>query len=207
LTSAAEGRRFEILFVCLGNLCRSPMAEGMARGFIERDHGESLEAVEVSSAGLGALEGEPPTDEAVRVMAACDIDISGHRARRASPSVMASVDLVLAMEERHRERLMIMGVTAPVFVLLRLGEAAGEALKVREDTWAPSTVGGRLERLESITSSIEREGLWSMPPHEYDVPDPMGLPMEGYRAVAGRMSRPIGDILRTLLGGPPPRAR
>jgi len=134
LTSAAEGRRFEILFVCLGNLCRSPMAEGMARGFIERDHGESLEAVEVSSAGLGALEGEPPTDEAVRVMAACDIDISGHRARRASPSVMASVDLVLAMEERHRERLMIMGVTAPVFVLLRLGEAAGEALKVREDT-------------------------------------------------------------------------
>jgi protein-tyrosine-phosphatase len=202
-----ESHAFGVLFVCLGNLCRSPMAEGMARDFVARDYPGSSSTLAVASAGVGALEGEPATEEAVRAMAARGIDITAHRARRVTPSMLAGFDLVLTMEDRHGEGLLMMGVTAPVFVLLKLGEAAGEAMKERDDIWKASTIAPRLERLVRFTERIEREALWSMPPYEYDVPDPIGLSLDGYVEVAGRMERPIADFLRALLGGPPPVAR
>lgn len=197
---------FEVLFVCLGNLCRSPMAEGIARDLLVREYPESAGVITVSSAGLGAPDGEPATEEAVLALAGRGIDISAHRARRVTPSVLAAAGLVLAMEDRHRERLMLMGVASTVFVLSRLGEAAGEALKERDDIRAAPTLEARLGRLTRLADRIEREGLWSMPDHEYDVPDPIGLTLGGYQDVVRRMDRPIEDIFRALLGGQLPAA-
>jgi len=81
-----------LLFVCYGNICRSPMAEGIARKRLGRD------AI-VASAGIGAT-GGPASEEAVRVMRLVyGVDISGHVARPVGVFDLSSFDHVIAMDE------------------------------------------------------------------------------------------------------------
>lgn len=87
-----------VLFVCTGNTCRSPMAEGLLRGNLP---GGLDSAVEVSSAGIYASAAAPATDEAVSVMAAKGLDISGHRAARLTAGLIEGADLIVAMTEAH----------------------------------------------------------------------------------------------------------
>ncbi|HRI16518.1 MAG TPA: protein-tyrosine-phosphatase, partial [Verrucomicrobiota bacterium] len=63
-----------LLFVCTGNTCRSPMAEALARRALANRPGWR-----VYSAGLGAVNGQPPSPHAVRAMRMLGLDISGHR--------------------------------------------------------------------------------------------------------------------------------
>ena len=69
-----------VLFVCTGNTCRSPMAEGLFRAIIEAKHENHL----ALSAGLFTAPGAEPTPNAVKAVAA-DVDISEHRSRAVSP--------------------------------------------------------------------------------------------------------------------------
>jgi protein-tyrosine phosphatase len=84
-----------ILVVCLGNVCRSPVAEFLFRRELgERD-------IRVSSAGLGALVGQPMDKHAMALLKDRGIDASEHRARQLEPSMLREADLILAMEQRH----------------------------------------------------------------------------------------------------------
>ena len=84
-----------ILVVCLGNVCRSPVAEFLFRRELgERD-------IRVGSAGLGALVGRPIDDHAAALLQDEGIDASEHRARQLEPSMLRQADLVLAMEHRQ----------------------------------------------------------------------------------------------------------
>lgn len=84
-----------ILVVCLGNVCRSPVAEFLFRRELgERD-------IRVSSAGLGALVGQPMDEHAMALLKDRGIDASEHRARQLEPSMLREADLILAMEQRH----------------------------------------------------------------------------------------------------------
>ena len=70
----------KILFVCTGNTCRSPMAEGLFREMVRRRGLEGT--VLCQSAGLSAIEGEPVSENAVAACRELGVDISGHTARR-----------------------------------------------------------------------------------------------------------------------------
>jgi len=84
-----------IVVVCLGNVCRSPVAEFLFRRALgERD-------IRVSSAGLGALVGRPMDRNAAELLHEGGIDASAHRARQLEPSMLRDADLVLAMEHRQ----------------------------------------------------------------------------------------------------------
>lgn len=84
-----------ILMVCLGNICRSPMAEGIMRNVA---HEEELE-IEVDSAGTGGWHvGEPPDERAVRKMQQKGLDISMLRARQFHVSDFEKFDLIFAMD-------------------------------------------------------------------------------------------------------------
>lgn len=81
----------KILFVCYGNLCRSPMAAGIARRLLG-------DAAEVASAGIAAA-GGPAAEDAVLVMRIlCQTDISDHVARNISDFDLASFDHIIAMD-------------------------------------------------------------------------------------------------------------
>jgi len=89
---------FQILVVCTGNICRSPMALGMLRHLIPQ---RFKDIVTVSSAGTEALHGNQPTAFAMQAMKHYGIDISDHRARSLNRSMVAEADLILAMEQYH----------------------------------------------------------------------------------------------------------
>jgi protein-tyrosine phosphatase len=85
-----------VLFVCTGNICRSPMAEGLLRARLA----ERQEA-EVASAGIAALVGSPADPLAVALLAERGVDISSHRARQLTGSLIQAFDLVVVMEARQ----------------------------------------------------------------------------------------------------------
>jgi protein-tyrosine phosphatase len=80
----------KILFVCIGNICRSPMAEGLFR--------HAMPEKAVFSAGLCAMEGDPADPLACKLLADVGIDISAHRARSLSGWMIAEADLIVAMD-------------------------------------------------------------------------------------------------------------
>jgi protein-tyrosine phosphatase len=92
-----------LLFVCLGNICRSPTAEGVMRSLVAREGMEGK--ITLDSAGTGAWHlGSAPDARARAAAAERGIDLSG-RARQVQPEDFETFDLVLAMD-RENERLL-----------------------------------------------------------------------------------------------------
>ena len=92
-----------VLFVCTGNVCRSPMAAGLFNAKAMRaGDGDKLVA---TSAGTWALENEPASTNAVTIMAERGIDLSGHRGRMVSSSELANAAVVIVMTTSHRDAL------------------------------------------------------------------------------------------------------
>lgn len=90
-----------VLFVCSGNTCRSPMALAAAKKIITAD----LKYIGLSfdSAGTNAAEGEPAAEYAVRVMRETGAELDSHRSKRFSQKVSQWADIIFAMEKRHIE--------------------------------------------------------------------------------------------------------
>ena len=107
-----------VLFVCTGNICRSPLAESLLERAL-KDRG--LE-VEVTSAGTGAWDGAPASEGAYLVGLERGLDLSGHRARLLTRELVDEADLILTMARHHRARVDELGGEGRVFVL---GEYAG----------------------------------------------------------------------------------
>ena len=106
-----------ILFVCTGNICRSPFAEGLLKKLLSQ---EGPEGIAVDSAGLLALPGNTVTSLAQRVATEYGVDLSGHQAKSLSSDLMNWSDLVLVMEKSHEES-----------ILAAFPEASGKVLLLR----------------------------------------------------------------------------
>jgi protein-tyrosine phosphatase len=89
--------RRRVLFVCLGNICRSPLAEGVLRKMVdERGLGAQ---VDIDSAGTGGWhQGEAPDSRAIATGLAHGVDISGLRGRKVTSSDFNKFDLIFAMD-------------------------------------------------------------------------------------------------------------
>ncbi|RQS71570.1 low molecular weight phosphotyrosine protein phosphatase [Burkholderia sp. Bp8963] len=86
-----------LLVVCIGNVCRSPMAEALLRA--------RLPGVDVQSAGIGALDGHPADPHAVALMRDRGLDISAHRARQLPSWLCTRADLILTMDREQKRYL------------------------------------------------------------------------------------------------------
>lgn len=106
-----------ILVVCIGNICRSPMAERLLA--------TQLAHVEVKSAGLGALVGHPADALAIELMREQDIDLTDHRARQLDDSLIAWADLILVMSNGQKDQLCLQWPAARGMVF-RIGHWGGE---------------------------------------------------------------------------------
>jgi protein-tyrosine phosphatase len=121
----------KVLFVCMGNICRSPTAEGVFRQHARR-HAPALD-IEIDSAGTHAYHvGEPPDPRTIEAATRRGIDLTGLRARQVHDDDFERFDLILAMDrlnhatlldrsppvhhERIRTLLEFAGETAPIDV-------------------------------------------------------------------------------------------
>ncbi len=84
-----------VIFVCTGNTCRSPMAEALLRKK-NTDHN-------VSSAGLSVLFAAPAAENAKTIMQEYGCDLSDHRSRQLTAEIVADADLILTMTEAHKK--------------------------------------------------------------------------------------------------------
>ena len=87
-----------ILFVCTGNTCRSPMAEGLFKYMLKKDN---IADINVSSAGISVFPGEHANEKAIKALKEKGIDITGHRARQLSDEI-TKADIILTMTSSHK---------------------------------------------------------------------------------------------------------
>ena len=140
-----------VLFVCLGNICRSPLAEGAFRAEARR---LGLD-VEVDSAGTGGWHvGRPPDPRALAAARRNGVDIGGCRARRVRPGDFARFSHVAALDTDNLsdlERMRPPGARAALSLLLdhagRAGESVADPYYGTDEgfdvTWADVSAGAR----------------------------------------------------------------
>ncbi len=185
-----------ILVVCTGNICRSPIAEGMLRDALAARFGDR--APEVSSAGTWGVQGAPPTAEAVRAAGERGFDIAAHRARRLSQVPATDAGLVIAMASEHRDILADeMGVGERVFTLKELVRLL-ESLPPVPPGAGPGSLSSRVEQAHAA-----RQAGFVGNPLDDDVADPIGMPLLTYRATAWELDEWVGRLVDGLYGAAP----
>ena len=104
-----------VIFVCLGNICRSPIAHGIAQKLVDE---HALDII-VDSAGTGSWHiGETPCENSIITAKKYDVDISNLRARQVSKKDFEKFDLVVALDDSNYNDLKALGATS----LVKLGD-------------------------------------------------------------------------------------
>ncbi|WP_243324111.1 low molecular weight protein-tyrosine-phosphatase [Geothrix sp. SG200] len=139
-----------ILVLCEGNHCRSPLAEALLRKALGP-------AVEVRSAGLGALVAQPAHEETRRLAAELGLDLEPHRGHQVSPELIRDSDLVLVMDRAQKEacealtphargRVFLLGhwlsegqqeIADPILGTAQVHQKTYEHLQGAVDAWIP----------------------------------------------------------------------
>jgi glycine hydroxymethyltransferase len=142
-----------VLFVCTGNVCRSPMAEGIFRRAVQA-RGD----YRVFSAGLGAMEGQPPSTFAVQAVKELGIDISNQRSRMLTPELVHQADYIFGMTHSHIDTVMMLYPLAAekTFLLREFDETLDHFEKDISDP-----IGGSYETYLNCRDQIE-QGIASL---------------------------------------------
>jgi protein-tyrosine phosphatase len=141
-----------ILFVCMGNICRSPTAEGVMRGLLREQGLEGV--VEVDSAGTGAWHvGDPPDARATAAARARGITLSG-AARQIAAADFSDYDLILAADRRNLRELQAVlpaGARAKLHLLREFDPASAGG----DDLDVPDPYYGGDEGFEHVLDLVE----------------------------------------------------
>jgi protein-tyrosine phosphatase len=168
-----------VLFVCTGNLCRSPLAAAL----FQRELTSAGIDAEITSVGLAAPIGMSPDRKLRRVAGELGVDVSSHRSTPITSAHLRRADLVLTMTSEQAQEVR------------RLDAGSAErCTTLRAAAWKARIIAGRplpidrwVERLVADAPPAER----ATNDAAYDIPDPIGGPLRQYRA--------MGDEVRALV--------
>lgn len=165
-----------LLFVCHGNVARSPAAQVIARDLL----GPGA-AWQVSSAGIGALVGQPVADDVALALRERGHDPGGHAARQVTGGMAQAADLVVCMAGEQRAWLVdeVPGVARKILVL-------GQAERLAAS--APRHVAGLAHLVLSQEPAVPDD----------DVRDPYLRGLDAARATVQRLERGVGTVLSLL---------
>jgi len=140
----------KILFVCIGNQCRSPMAEHLFKQILARSPNPKAKEIAVTSASTGMYDGAPASRKTIEVMRRRGVDLAGFRAKHITPELVDWADLILAMDRRNKKAIINM-----------LPEAAAKTFTLKEyaedydDPDVEDPVGQPIEQYEKCANEIE----------------------------------------------------
>jgi len=185
--------RIDLLFVCTGNICRSPLAAGLLRVRLEEVAPGA--GFVVDSAGIAATGGPVPA-EVEEVARGLGVDLAAHRGRHLDPAEVAEASLVVGMTREHVREVSLSapGSFPRTYTLREIVRRAGER-------------GGRRPD-ESIDSWVARLGegrraadlLGTSP--EDDVADPFGGPRRGYVEMGATLDGLLSALAPAVAGRP-----
>lgn len=146
----SEPTTYNLLFVCSGNTCRSPLAEAIARKAVQE---RGWTHVAVASAGTGAAEGAPASGNGVIVAAEHGLDLAGHTSRQLTPELVDWSDLILTMSAAHMFAVAELGGAEKVAMLTDFleGEGMGDPI---EDPFGGDTDAYR-RAYDHIASAVD----------------------------------------------------
>ena len=181
---------FGVLFVCTGNICRSPTAEALARRELARYPGVPLE---VSSAGSHALEGNPAASRSMLAASTRGASLERHFARELTRRRVRSAGLILCMAAEHRPFVLSYDRSAAdrTFLLATFARVAGQ--------W--DWLAGSPAELVALAAEHARELDGD------DVDDPLGHPAEAYAACAERLDGLVTPMIAALVKTTPVGSR
>jgi protein-tyrosine phosphatase len=183
-----------MLIVCHANICRSPMAERLARQALERRLGASAKTVEVSSAGTHAAPDWPMHPNTEYVLRERGADVSDFGSRRLTTELIGSADLVLAADRQQRAACvtLVPAAVRRTYTLKQFGRLAAAVAPHRLAAWESPR-----ERLAALRDEalIVRSEVPFVPPAEDDLVDPVREPVEAFAYCAEEISQ----VLRVIV--------
>jgi len=188
---------FHILFVCHANLCRSPLAERLARRAFDETFGVLGSVVETTSAGTHAYEGEAMHRGSATVLANEGIDPTGFVTRTVGPRVLADADLVLTAGREHRAACVTLapGKVKQAFTLRQFTRMVSEIP-------APAGLAERTvpDRMHALVEQVNanRHLVSPVPAEQDDLPDPVNQPIEAFEACAAEIRQSLAAVMRVI---------
>ena len=173
---------FGVLFVCTGNICRSPTAEALARRELERHPGVPIQ---VSSAGSHALEGNPAASRSMLAAATRGASLERHFARELTRRRVRAADLILCMAAEHRPFVLSYDRAAAgrTFLLATFARVAGQW------DWLATSPAGLVAL--ATEHAKEQDGD--------DIDDPLGQSPDAYAACAERLDGLVTPVIAALV--------
>lgn len=195
-------RYMHVLFICTGNLCRSPIAERLATTWLQHGSGGlERDGVRITSAGLLAADGDPMDPRSAAALVGLGGDPSGFRSRRLTSELTADADLVLTMTRRHRRSVLEMTprglrrtfTLREAAVLLRRADLGGLARTPVD------------ERARQLGLRLDAQRAWHASSRSDDIEDPFGRRMPVHQGVAHTIATALRPLTDVLFRGIPPR--
>ena len=137
------------MFICSGNTCRSPLAEGLFKKYLQENN---ITDVDVASAGVGAFPGDAVSINSILVAGNRGVDVSEHRARNVNPEHLITTDLFFCMSESHKA-VLSRHCDSEKIVVLNVPDPFGRPVEVYEECakQLESQFPAILERIQNAT--------------------------------------------------------